>query len=62
MTILLGLLLIADGAIYLASRSRGEVWAEQICQNARMLCENSSWLAIFAIVIGSVLVVQRLAR
>jgi hypothetical protein len=62
MTILLVALLIADGIIFLASQARGQAWAELVCAPASALCANPTVIGVLAVIVGGILLVQRIAR
>jgi len=62
MPILLVALLIADGAIFLASQARGQAWAELICVPASALCANPTVIGVLAVIVGGILLVLRIAR
>jgi hypothetical protein len=62
MSILLVVLLVADGIVFLASQARGQAWAEQVCEPASALCANPTLVGILAVIVGGILLVQRIAR
>jgi hypothetical protein len=62
MRLLFAVLLIADGAVLLASQTRGTAWADAICDNAFGMCADLRWPLLAGVIIAGILGVMSIAR
>ena len=59
MQVFLIVLLVADVVILAASQSRGQMWADQICSNATMLCSDVRVPLVAAVIFGGLVFLMK---